>query len=301
MRLIATIVDILTRNYDKLYNTILWIITPKEKVIVLNAWVCHRGNKVIPYNLGDDINYDLVSFLSHKRVISYKYSFVSLFHPTNYMCIGSVVDYMSNDESIIWGSGTIGLKENITSIPNKVYAVRGPLTKDYLDSQGIECPEVYGDPALLLPLLYNSKKEKKYKVGIIPHIIDNHIGAIKEFQKSMGDDCLIIDFKNYTKWQDVIDQINECEIIASSSLHGLIISDAYNIPNVWIKLSQNILGNDFKYIDYFEGSGRKRQNPLVFINRNISYDEIVQVAEEWRPIRYNYELLLKSCPFYKKD
>lgn len=42
-------------------------------------------------------------------------------------------------------------------------------------------------------------------------------------------------------------QINECESILSSSLHGIICEDTYGIPVAWIKLSDQILGDDFKY------------------------------------------------------
>ena len=73
--------------------------------------------------------------------------------------------------SIIWGTGCID-KGMIGEKPSKVYAVRGPLTREELLKKGIECPEVYGDPALLYPMIYNPKVEKKYKWGIIPHYIE---------------------------------------------------------------------------------------------------------------------------------
>lgn len=296
MNRISAIKHYLYSVYNKLYNTLLWLITPKDKIIVLNAWVQHRGKKVFSYNLGDDINYDIVSFLSNKKVISYKCSYVSVFHPVNYTCIGSVVDYMMNERSIVWGSGAIGYNKTITP-PAKVYAVRGPLTREYLIKQQIDCPQVYGDPALLLPMIYNPQQEKKYKLGVIPHIVDQNVDILSNLVKKFGEAIIIIDFRNYKRWQDVIDLMKQCEMIASSSLHGLIISDAYRIPNVWIKLSNNIIGEDFKYYDYFGGCGRECEPPLDFTEGNILIESIENRARSWNPISFNRASLLNSCPF----
>ena len=87
--------------------------------------------------------------------------------------IGSIIESLANKESIIWGSGAMyGGEKVLYEKPKKVLAVRGPLTRKYLLSQGVDCPEVYGDPALLLPKIYNPLIEKKYKLGVIPHNID---------------------------------------------------------------------------------------------------------------------------------
>lgn len=297
MRFFKIIGNKLSAFGDKIYNTFLWLITPKENVLVLNAWVKHCGSTVRSFNFGDDINYDLVSFLSKKRVVAYNYSFVSIFHPNNYMCIGSIVDYMSNINSIVWGSGAIGFNSKMKGIPQKVYAVRGPKTREYLLSQGVDCPEVYGDPALLLPLIYASTQKKRYKIGLIPHIVDLKNPILEDFKEKFGKDCVIIDFAHYVNWKEVIDTINQCEIIASSSLHGLIISDAYEIPNVWIKFSDMIIGGGFKYYDYFLGVGRACDEPISYINRTLNYEEILISSKKWTPIKFDSRKLLRACPF----
>lgn len=49
--------------------------------------------------------------------------------------------------------------------------------------------------------------------------------------------------------------LSSCQFIVSSSLHGLIIADAYGIPSVfWNELGEE---NEWKFLDYFEGVGRK--------------------------------------------
>ncbi len=49
----------------------------------------------------------------------------------------------------------------------------------------------------------------------------------------------------------VIKQIAECECIVSSSLHGLIIADSLGIPNIHVKVTNNLLGDGFKFDDYY--------------------------------------------------
>ena len=53
-----------------------------------------------------------------------------------------------------------------------------------------------------------------------------------------------------------LNEINFYKIV-SSSLHGLIVSDAYKIPNVWIQFYNNIRGDNTKFYDYFKSVNRK--------------------------------------------
>lgn len=61
----------------------------------------------------------------------------------------------------------------------------------------------------------------------------------------------MIKMEGYKNWLEVLDQICSCEYIASSSLHGLIMSEAYDIPNLWIELSGKLMGGHFKFHDFF--------------------------------------------------
>jgi pyruvyltransferase len=130
-------------------------------------------------------------------------------------------------------------------------SVRGPLTR--FQVKGADVPKSYGDPALLLPLMYYPKIEKKKKTGIIPHYVDK-----KYFTKDQ-----IIDIEqDYTTF---IDQILECDEIISSSLHGIIIAEAYGIKTKWVMYGDKIEGGEFKYQDYFLGTGRpiQQQNKVL--------------------------------------
>ena len=154
----------------------------------------------------------------------------------------------------------------------------------------------YGDPALLLPLYYQPKTiNKKFKLGIIPHVIDQQHPFVLNIRQNHPD-VLIIDLGNYRKWTDVIDQICSCEQIASSSLHGLIVSDAYGIPNCWIELTGNISGGYFKFYDYASSIDRTFVQPLT-VNEETSFDTIFKEVDKWQRPHIDIQSILQACPF----
>ena len=117
---------------------------------------------------------------------------------TNYLTIGSIIHHASKD-SIVWGSGIIDKQQYI----EKAYfrAVRGPQTLGFLRSLGYECPEVYGDPALLLPKYYHPVIKKKYKLGIIPHYHDYELvsGNYKNDPEILVIDLMTLDIEDVTR------------------------------------------------------------------------------------------------------
>ena len=61
-------------------------------------------------------------------------------------------------------------------------------------------------------------------------------------------DILILDIEDT---ENFIQNICLCEIIASSSMHGLIFSDSLGISNTWLKFTDRIHGEHFKFHDYY--------------------------------------------------
>jgi pyruvyltransferase len=119
-----------------------------------------------------------------------------------------------------------------------------------------DVPEVYGDPAMLLPLIYTPRTEKRFEVGLVPHYVDRD--AVR-----MNDPCVsTIDV--LADWQSVIDRIAECETILSSSLHGLIVAEAYGIPALWTTITDGVAGEGFKFRDYYLSTSREPPEPLVW-------------------------------------
>lgn len=244
-------------------------------------------------NFGDDINKPLLERISGKRVL-FTNQILSKDVP-HIAAIGSIIGLFTNNKSIIWGTGFISEHTTLPEKPLKVCAVRGPLTRRVLLENNIDCPELYGDPALLLPYIYNPPVEKKYKLGIIPHYIDYNLSHVQKFKKEHPE-VHVIKLNKYKNWKHVIDQIISCESIASSSLHGLIVSDAYGIPNVQLLLSSNIRGENFKFKDYMGGVGRTFRKPLN-CKEHINMDDIANELKYYEPIHFNSKKLLDAFPF----
>jgi autotransporter strand-loop-strand O-heptosyltransferase len=184
--------------------------------------------------------------------------------------IGSTLRFLKSND-YIWGAGCIS-QEEIEDHPKKVYAVRGPLTRNELIKKGIDCPEIYGDPALLFPQIYNPKVEVKYEYGIIPHYIDYtdlEVIRLLDTLEKKGIKVINITSGIY----EFIDQIKEVKYIMSSSLHGLIASDAYGIPNARISLTNKLIGGDFKFEDYRLSVNKKENNIEKMTNEN--YEKII--------------------------
>jgi pyruvyltransferase len=75
----------------------------------------------------------------------------------------------------------------------------------------------------------------------------------------------------------VIREIDKCQNILSSSLHGLVFADALNIPNAWSELSDRVSGKGFKFRDYLL-SLRRSTRPIVFSGKENLTEMISQMV-----------------------
>jgi hypothetical protein len=163
----------------------------------------------------------------------------------NTICIGSTGNKVTND-CLVLGTGIAW--ENTKLNPNANWLfTRGPLTRKSLIKSGGNCPEIYGDPALLLPL-FCSESKKEYDIGIVPHM--------KEYEmvKKKYPNHKVINLNNQDPLS-VAKEITKCRSIISSSLHGIICAHAYNIPCAWVKFSNLIIGDDTKFKDHYLSIG----------------------------------------------
>jgi O-antigen/teichoic acid export membrane protein len=270
---------------------IIYLKLRNKKSIVISSSI-----SPILKNWGDDVSTTIVNLINPKLItIPRKYLFYNN-HKTDYLCIGSIITWLITPQSTVWGSGVKSSEDEIrynnkNVRPYKVLAVRGPLTREYLLARGIECPEIYGDPALLFPRYYTPKFEKKYKYGIIPHFRDKNNAQVKHLAEKIKEFHLI-DVQDVCNWQTFIDEITSCEFIFSSSLHGIIVSDAYSIPNCWVEFGEK---KRFPFRDYFLSVGKNIDNPVTF--ENFSINDVTVLRDSWQPPIIDLDKLMSVCPF----
>ena len=209
-----------------------------------------------PFNLGDSLGRVIVSFLLEKKGISVDQWIPQKKH---LFTVGSNIFGSSikgnYQNATIWGSGILSEPSRRESIAQKlsrrkldIRAVRGPLSREVLLRFGHKCPEVYGDPAILMPLIYEPNVEKRYEYIVIPQFV-HECG----FRKAHPNERMVS--MNTDNYQAVIDSIVASEVVYTSSLHGIILAESYGVPAVFFRdLAKRV---DFKYLDYYYSTGRK--------------------------------------------
>lgn len=248
--------------------------------------------KIFHSNWGDDINWYFLREISVKPIIIQSDLCFIRNSVTNYLCIGSILGLIDNEKSIVWGAGILDAKRSKDIKAREFKAVRGPLTRQILLNMGIKCPEIYGDPALLIPRIYSPKQPKTHKLGIIPHY-----ATIKEFERFIDEPSVkVIHTRNYSSWLRFIDEIRSCECIVSMSLHGLIIAEAYGIPCRWVESTKFDTYSHFKYLDFYTSIGKANEHPLK-ITPQITISGLTESTKDWIPGKIDLEPLVKACPF----
>ena len=231
--------DIICHDYNRLAT---------KNTVNLNYW--QIDSKTGTENLGDYLSCVVFEYMTKINNIQTNKKLKKTKH---LYAIGSIL-LTGFQDSTIWGSGIkdelTGLSGKITLLFNKyvrkldIRAVRGPLTRKYLVSHGINCPKVYGDPAILMPLIYKSKRKKTSGTLLINH-----------YTQTQRTDINSVDLKT-KDYKKVIDHICASRLVISGSLHGIILAESYGIPAILLKDRDNF--SLFKYKDYYYSTGRKK-------------------------------------------
>lgn len=232
-------------------------------------------------NWGDIFNVQLVTRLSGEAPERYD-------GPGKLLAVGSIIHRVREGDTV-WGSGTLSPEHVPRPMPAGVRwcAVRGPLTRQLLLEAGAkDVPELYGDPALLVPYLYRAEVPIRFKLGILPHYKD-HLALTH----LAGKETCVISIRSGV--EAVIRAAAACETIAASSLHGVVLGEALGKPTVWLRVDgcARLEGRDWKFRDYLAGTGRQPLSVDVATRGPLP-------ALQWLPRpAVDLERLLAACPF----
>jgi len=239
-------------------------------------------------NFGDLLSPWLFSQMTGREVV---YADPSRPH---YLAIGSILK-QANENSVVWGAGSFGTEDGRLLAPGATYAaVRGPLSRARLMARDISCPEVYGDPALLAPAYFAPEVKKTHQYGIVTRWSES-----RWRRPEIGPGVRLIDLGT-TDVEGVIEAMLSCRRIVTGSLHGLIIADAYGIPNAWIR-TRTAYGGEYKFFDYFSTVDKFRNAQRFKAAGQVTTARLRDSLDfDGRPITFDHRALLDACPFLRR-
>ena len=195
-------------------------------------------------NLGDTLSPIIVEYMLKQQGLSLTQNVSGKKH---LYAVGSVLTAGIQDATV-WGSGVLNAKLTYRLEKRKldVRAVRGPVTRAILMDYGYSVPEIYGDPAIIMPEIYKAvplKNRKKY--GLITH--KDYILNEKYEENEIARLNICTD-----DYQDFLNRLVSVDVVISSSLHGIILAETYGVPAILLKPQVDII----KYYDYYYSTGR---------------------------------------------
>lgn len=206
-------------------------------------------------NLGDILAETVTKYMLERKELSL--SAPARRPYTHLMTIGSVLGGRGLFDATVWGSGIrsfsetafLGIRRRIQTLD--VRAVRGPITRSILQQAGrCDCPEVYGDPAVLMPLFYEpDATEKSGKIGLVSHFL-----SPLEIPAEYRDRITELEIRTDDE-RAFIDALRACDRVVSASLHGIILAEAYGIPAVFLNVNRD--RELLKYFDWYFSTGRQ--------------------------------------------
>jgi pyruvyltransferase len=144
-----------------------------------------------------------------------------------------------------------------------IYSSRGPKSTEQISRF---CPWASnqtiasaGDAGVLVPYLfpeYLQSKEPTQEYCIIPHYNERAHQVFRQHRKAT--------LSVQQMWENITLAIQDCRKVVSSSLHGIILAEAFNIPNRRLTLSER--PGNFKFSDFyqsFRGYEPKHTNNLT--------------------------------------
>lgn len=186
-------------------------------------------------NFGDELTYEILKFLG----VDDGWSSPS---EAELVVTGSVLEHLPEGWSgTVCGAGKLYPFSKVDLANARVLALRGKLTAAGVS--GVMEGVTLGDPGLLIPR-WVRQVTARHDLGIVPHWSDKDLPSRFRYGHLIDPTRPAV---------EVVSQIAQCKRIISSSLHGLIVADAYGIPRqaeLHPKAAADGEGGAFKYWDY---------------------------------------------------
>lgn len=174
--------------------------------------------------------------------------------------VGSLLHSVpSGWRGVIAGSGKLFDREEPNTAHANILGLRGPLS-----ARGRRGDLAIGDPGLLANELVQVPG-RVYDIGIVPHWSDNELQhRFTGLKGSGGKLASRIIIRPEEDPLEVIRKIGMCHKIVSSSLHGIILADAFGIPRRIEHTSRfDKEGGMFKFRDHNAAVGLKHEVGLT--------------------------------------
>ena len=195
------------------------------------------------------------------------------------------------------------------------------MTARILRRQGLDVPNIYGDPVWFLPAIIPPAPVKQYELGVIVHLSEltelSDTASVKpnliryQIPAALSSSIRIITTITQPSFEALaarVQEITACKRIVSTSLHGLVIAETYGIPCACLRtlgggttfvdlddLNQRI---DWRVRDFYSGMAVKnlflygqRRNQLT------DWEDVIQAIDSyWEPVTWSPQTFLDAFP-----
>jgi pyruvyltransferase len=295
---------------------------PDHGVIPL-SWAASSADTKGFANLGDSLSAVMVAALSGRRVRHTAFDD----NATKLVAVGSIGHAIKHGTAVVWGAGVSirggVLAESVPLTRYDVRAMRGRISAQHYRDFGIAVPDVFGDPVWLLPSILHEPVEKKYELGVIPHIrdvADHHPDAPARADSlryvvdaADARDVVVINTWHEPTWEGLLAKvrlIRSCKRIASQSFHGVVIAETYGIPclnfrympgtdngPVRIDLRERCKTDPRVWEFYEAGSGIDFHTYSQHRDARTDWAAVMRAIDDyWAPFRFDAAPLVESFP-----
>lgn len=258
-------------------------------------WWKYKNGKSGQENFGDIVTTDII-----KSIFGYNVVFSEIYQ-CQMIGVGSIIyaldDYADTNIVNVWGSGYIDNKRHPILDNNfRFWCVRGQLSQKRINKENYSKDSLaLGDPGILANLVYQYKKNNKSnKIGFIPH----HSNIRSRLTNKIKKDGRFIVINPLDSPENIAKQIVSCKMVLSASLHGLIFSDSFKVPNFCVPIIKKSDGGDYKFKDYYSGVDKKYYP--VDIDKIFDQDYLDELIKSYEPIKKlkaKQRKIIKSFPY----